>query len=364
MTIDSRPVGIVLSMPFHWALERRAKIDGYITDAPSWQGLNIQYLDSITKNALQMLLIYDKSYVIRDKEWRLEVENTDRDPRRNKLVMEGLIEYEIVEKKPSFEMSQKAFFRKYIEYSELIEPEVIEAIKFRTGGRQLSRADYYLTLTGLAEDFSILDRCDPLVRDKAWHKLEHYNGKGRILPDAVNSAEFWLEYYSAMRNLIGSNELGVPIAVLTQPRGYTKASVEPRKPTQIDSLYQAFQIFLEEIEFVPRLTKIDDVLRLRGDKRIKNFRETLYQWSLILREGNIAAERRIRHDIREANKGLKQLGEWEKVGQWVTYISLPLSVASVFIGMPLGLVLTPISLTSRVYTDLQKRKYRWLMIGR
>jgi hypothetical protein len=131
-----------------------------------------------------------------------------------------------------------------------------------------------------------------------------------------------------------------------------------------DKIYTTYMIYLDEISLVPKVRTIDDVIRLRDHKRIVDFREALNNWSLEIIKGDVKAEERMRNEIRKGNEELKKIGEYQKIGKWATYISLPLSVAGAYFGTNLGVTLIPISLGVRIYSDWQERNYKWLLFGR
>ena len=112
------------------------------------------------------------------------------------------------------------------------------------------------------------------------------------------------------------------------------------------------------------MTSLEAVLELRENKRIRNFRETLHFWANEMKKSDPSYEKKIRRDIRKANKELKRIGSYRKIGRWVTYLSLPVTVASLLSGIPAGLILTPIGFSTYIASDLLERKYKWMLMGR
>jgi len=175
-----------------------------------------------------------------------------------------------------------------------------------------------------------------------------------------------LQIKSVSSLLSFNSEYQIPIittrAKLTNSSEYL--ATEDNEIELYDNVYKAYKVYLDEISLVPKVRTIEDVIRLRKDKRIVEFREALTNWGLEIREGDPKTEKRMREEIQKANEELKKIGEFQKIGKWVTYISLPISIAGAFSGYSLGLTLIPISVGARILSDLHERKYRWLLFGR
>ena len=129
-------------------------------------------------------------------------------------------------------------------------------------------------------------------------------------------------------------------------------------------MWRAYRIYLEEAEVLPRVRSLADVVRLQADPRLRPWRETMHQWWLSLRSGDQNAEHNLRAEITKANRDLRKLDHWRKIGGIVTYVSLPIAVASALTGFPGGLVMAPLGVGMRVYSEVQQRRHRWLMLGR
>jgi len=133
-----------------------------------------------------------------------------------------------------------------------------------------------------------------------------------------------------------------------------------------EALLQACNIYLSEVEVVPRLTNIGDALRLRRDKRILDFRQTLSAWATELRTGDFRAERRIRHDIRKANEELRKLGPYRRISRWAAYVALPVAlVETLTLGIPaVGTALAAVSGAVQFISDRTMARHRWMLLGR
>ena len=132
---------------------------------------------------------------------------------------------------------------------------------------------------------------------------------------------------------------------------------------QSDYSYNVYKIILDEIQFMPKLNSIEDVLRLRNDKRIIDFREAIKHWSEILTEGEVDIEAKLRLDINKSNNEFKSFQQYEKISGWATYVSLPFIVVDLFSGVPIGSILTAVSGAYQFKASKVKKKYSWLLLG-
>jgi hypothetical protein len=173
--------------------------------------------------------------------------------------------------------------------------------------------------------------------------------------------------FEAVKSLFEhSAELEIPIfaAKIAPSRTEKNPYSKVLSNDNIDPYWKAYQIYLEEINVLPKLRTFQDVFRLRDDHRIHEFREALHNWSVEIKNGDPETEMSMRKEIRKANEELKKLGEWQKIGKWATYISIPVSIASVLTGCPLGLSILPISIGIRIHSDVNEWRHRWLLFGR
>ena len=126
-----------------------------------------------------------------------------------------------------------------------------------------------------------------------------------------------------------------------------------------ENYYKVFQIVLDEIEYFPKVNSMEDVFRLREDKRIADFRENLQNWTYALQVNDFQLEKKLRTQVRKSNKALKIVSDIKRIGAIITYVSLPLSVVP-FLGLPLGVIGTGFQL----YSDIVEWQNRWLMVGK
>ncbi|MCK4649526.1 hypothetical protein KAT51_08385 [bacterium] len=121
--------------------------------------------------------------------------------------------------------------------------------------------------------------------------------------------------------------------------------------------------FDEELRPVlPVVNSIKDVLRLRKDHRITDFRNKIFEWTMTLKEGETNLGK-IKEEMVEANKKLKTLGKCERVGTWITFLSLPVDAALALSGLPISIVTSIASFGVACTSRLLKRDYDWYLFG-
>lgn len=136
-----------------------------------------------------------------------------------------------------------------------------------------------------------------------------------------------------------------------------------------DSRSQSFHLFKLVIRdvygFFPKVGTIEDVLRLREDKRIARFRRKISEFSQGLRKGDTKNLEEMKAAVVQANRALKKLEPFRRIAKWTTYLSLPLSVAEAIFYLPiLGPSLATIGVASQIKAEYSKLKHDWILFGR
>ncbi len=178
-------------------------------------------------------------------------------------------------------------------------------------------------------------------------------GTGRELQHIKNLLEF-------------SDEYSVP--VLTDDVSVRKPSAKEingleRVETAEYSRIALGVFFDEELRPVlPVVNSIKDVLRLRKDRRIADFRNKIFEWTMALKEGE-ANLGKIKKEMIEANKKLKTIGKCERVSTWITFLSLPIDVVLTLSGLPISIVTSIASFGVACTSKLLKQDYNWYLFG-
>ncbi len=134
-------------------------------------------------------------------------------------------------------------------------------------------------------------------------------------------------------------------------------------PIWDDNTYRIYKIIIEEINFLPKLRSIEDVFRLREKSEIIRFRELLHHYNHLLYSGDFSLEDKFRKDLKKANREIKRLPNVQKIGGWITYVSLPFIAIDIALGLPIGSLITAVGGAYQIKADSIKRKYSWLLFG-
>ena len=178
-------------------------------------------------------------------------------------------------------------------------------------------------------------------------------GTERELRHINNLLEFSVEYSLP----ILTDDVNVPKSSIKEIKSLE--GVEDVKYNQI-----ALGVFLnEELRPVlPVVNSITDVLRLRKDRRISDFRAKVHEWKIALKEEDMNLDK-IKNEMIDANKKLKTLGNYERVSTWITFVSLPIDIALTLSGLPISLVTSLPSFGIACYSKFLKKDYDWYLFG-
>lgn len=134
-----------------------------------------------------------------------------------------------------------------------------------------------------------------------------------------------------------------------------------RTPTDAGTSLQVLRIVMEEIPYLPVVESVSDVLRLREDKRIRPFRETLHRWARRMEQGDAKEEARLRQELRKSCTSLKKLKRYQTVNRFVTYLAVP-AIAVPELRIP-ATALSLLGAAIELRADIIKWRTRWLRIG-
>jgi hypothetical protein len=124
-----------------------------------------------------------------------------------------------------------------------------------------------------------------------------------------------------------------------------------------------YKLFVAERGFVPNLSKIDDVLHLREDKRLAPLRDTLRTWENEIRGSDVSAIQVVRKDVAKAQRELKKFGALAKAGQYISYASLPIGVADLFMQTPFSLVAGAVGSAMDIRARVGLERMSWFNFG-
>jgi hypothetical protein len=113
----------------------------------------------------------------------------------------------------------------------------------------------------------------------------------------------------------------------------------------------------------PDLSSLRSVLKLREDPRIVDFRQTLWQWTDLVRKGEVQEAEKIATEVRKANRALKRIGTYRKINDWFLYLSLPSIVADALAAVPaFGGILGLAGLGLKVAERKLTKDIEWLLL--
>ena len=156
-----------------------------------------------------------------------------------------------------------------------------------------------------------------------------------------------------------SSEEGVPISIGLNSGKSVKVQNESILSNSKDNYHQVYQILLNEINF-PKISSIDELMRLKENKNIVNFKKQIETWNEALANGELKELEKIKKSVSKANKSLERI-EIRKSQNWVFFVSIPILAASVVTGIPFSVA--PLAYTGLLKLDnvRLKRKYNWII---
>ena len=158
--------------------------------------------------------------------------------------------------------------------------------------------------------------------------FKEYEKHRSFMADFQASAQKWIALTNVSRRLEAVLSAKLPDKLLAPRKGLTLELLQKQLQLRADqgSSHVAVRIWMDEVLSAPRLTSIEDVLRLREDKRIGAFRTAMAEWTECLAHGSPAEEARLRKLIGTANKEVAKLKRIEPVTNFFTFASVPLDV--------------------------------------
>jgi hypothetical protein len=86
--------------------------------------------------------------------------------------------------------------------------------------------------------------------------------------------------------------------------------------------------------YLPDTSDLRTVLQLRMSPEVKQFRQMLWHWVDLLKEGDVSHEHLVRKEVRRANDLMRRKVKCRKVGDLLLYMSLPSLVLDGLLGIP------------------------------
>jgi len=171
-----------------------------------------------------------------------------------------------------------------------------------------------------------------------------------------------LNSYNELRFFIKlSNSQNLPAKTFINSKLSNKI---PNDVSLNEDAYRLYQIILEEDYTFPQPKNLKSTIELMNDSRIKNFREILNFWMNNIRVGDVKEELKFRKEIKKAKSDLAKVSSRKKIGNIISYVTLPISVASAIMGFPAGIFLSPIGPVITIKNKIEEKKHNWLLLGK
>lgn len=130
-------------------------------------------------------------------------------------------------------------------------------------------------------------------------------------------------------------------------------------------LHKAYEIWLREVELVPRVVSTDDVLRLRNHRAITQFREAISMWADLIRKGDIKVEEQLRREIRARSSEMRKLSSVRSITRWTTILTLPVAIGELLCqALGPSTLITALGAAVEISHMLYERRHKWLFFGR
>src|SRR5262249_30656489 len=115
----------------------------------------------------------------------------------------------------------------------------------------------------------------------------------------------------------------------------------------------------EEMGYMPVVESFDDLLRLRENKSIDEFRNKLYEWYEELPKGKFDTLKKIKSDIKKTNQELKRLEKWRRLDRILFWLQLPVTFIPI-----ISTLFTVTAFSTGVLIRTKESRNSWVAIGR
>ena len=125
-----------------------------------------------------------------------------------------------------------------------------------------------------------------------------------------------------------------------------------------DRSHFVFQLVIDEIG-IPELKTIDDLLKYRESKNIKEFIKMVNIWNEAIQANELHSIEKLKRHLIKANNALPDL---KKKEQWTTWFTRSCSVFGYAHSVPAGIIATSIVSMIDCHDYVQNKKYKWLLV--
>jgi hypothetical protein len=302
------------------------------------------------KTMMQMLLLYDKCFCLETR--------TNEGLNLNRLIDEDLISY-IPKRLPRSRTFSTA---DALALKDILLPQV------DLYGHSLNQKDF-----NIAIEFNLfLEEADRkgIDYDKAFELLKEV-APDSFVPYGMGARHMLLlvSYRLLKEQLEWSDKLQVPVlkAFRSDNLGKRIDSLDRRAYQRIEDAERSRLVlgifFGSKARLVlPVVNSLQEVIRLRKKKEIVDFREKIFSWMHDLQDGRINF-REIDQEMTDARNSIRAIGRCSRIGTWLTFLSIPFTIASTITHLPLGVPFSVASIGLVTTSQLLRKRYGWYLFG-
>ena len=189
-----------------------------------------------------------------------------------------------------------------------------------------------------------------------------YFGYRRNLKTFCYLHSFWMTFFEFQSMLRHSDSTGGPLFIPSAYEG-SISNVSGGEGSAEDDV-RIYRLFLSETGRLPNVNSVEDVLRLREDKRIRSLRQVISEWRVTeVGEGHPQAVANMRRDIELATRDLHRLDGAQRIGRFIGFLAIPVAIADAINGSFLGLTLAPVSPAIDIARKWRLRRMGWMGFG-
>ena len=133
----------------------------------------------------------------------------------------------------------------------------------------------------------------------------------------------------------------------------------PGRQNRGDSYLQIYRLLIEEMNF-PELNNVDDFLKFRENKHLKEFKKLLFEWNASILNDEYSSLDKIKNYLKKANEKFNYLDKIKRT-PIDFYVAIPLAIVDLLFKTPLSLI--PLAITSYFKIDelITRQKYKGLI---
>lgn len=215
---------------------------------------------------------------------------------------------------------------------------------------------------------NLIERALPRkLLDEMKSELFDFQKRGELLSETnarLVAALVFAEEIAVIKELSATRGLGVASRHYTRGTGTDEGfTVDPSQVPRSFGLIRS--ILHEEGHFFPEIESIGHALRLRKNPHLRAFKEQFREFHTQLASGDSEALERVRKEVGRAKRALERTAKWSLALRWLTYISLPTSLAeSLLVGAPIvGTSLAVMSAAGTIGVQRASRQNEWVLFG-